>query len=133
MLGGYNIPFLVRELEGPHAVAAATALRQTVLIFDNFAVVAKLAEGGNLYAKSVIRSWAEGEWFSARAALPQSIRGTVVTIAGETNTDDLSPAQQASSRPDIPRHALCMYEVRDQQAGEQTKFLQRIEALRRSG
>jgi aconitate hydratase 2 / 2-methylisocitrate dehydratase len=113
MLGGYNVPYLVRELEGAHAAAAAAALKGIVLIFDNFAVVAKLSEKGNPYAKAVIKSWADGEWFSGRAALPETISGVVYKIPGETNTDDLSPAQRASSRPDIPLHAQYMYEVRD--------------------
>src|SRR4051812_6712908 len=113
MLGGYNVPYLVRELEGPYAAIAANALKNIILIFDNFAVVAKLAEGGNPYAKALIKSWADGEWFTTRSALPKSMTGTVYKIPGETNTDDLSPAQRASSRPDIPLHALYMYELRD--------------------
>ncbi len=133
MLGGYNVPYLTRELDGPHAAQAATALKGIILIFDHFAVVAKLAENGNQYAQAVIRSWADGEWFSARKPLPASITGTVIKIAGETNTDDLSPAQQASSRPDIPLHALAMYEVRDQQQGEKTKFVERAQALAAKG
>nr|MBA3848330.1 bifunctional aconitate hydratase 2/2-methylisocitrate dehydratase [Planctomycetota bacterium] len=113
MLGGYNVPYLVRELEGPFAALAANALKSTTLIFDNFAVVAKLAEGGNPYAKSLIKSWADGEWFTARPSLPNAIVGVVYKIPGETNTDDLSPAQRAPSRPDIPLHALYMYESKD--------------------
>ncbi|MBA2479873.1 MAG: bifunctional aconitate hydratase 2/2-methylisocitrate dehydratase [Planctomycetes bacterium] len=127
MLGGYNIPFLMRELEGPHAAAAAQALKHTILIFDNFAVVAKLAEGGNLYAKAVIQSWADGEWFSERSALPEAISGVVMKVPGETNTDDLSPAQQASSRPDIPLHALSMYELRNKE------FLAQVRAMQAAG
>jgi aconitate hydratase 2 / 2-methylisocitrate dehydratase len=127
MLGGFNIPFLMRELEGPHAAAAAQALKHTILIFDNFSVVAKLAEAGNPYAKAVIASWAEGEWFSARPALADSIAGVVMKVPGETNTDDLSPAQQASSRPDIPLHALSMYELRDKE------FLAKVRAMQAAG
>jgi aconitate hydratase 2/2-methylisocitrate dehydratase len=133
MLGGYNIPFLVRELEGANAAAAAKALSGCILIFDNFAVVAKLAGAGNAHAKRVIRSWADGEWFTARAALPEAIDGVVVKVAGETNTDDLSPAQQASSRPDIPLHAQSMYEVRDQQQKQEVKFIERMRAARAQG
>ncbi len=133
MLGGYNIPFLVRELEGANAAAAAKALSACILIFDNFAVVAKLAGAGNAHAQQVIRSWAEGEWFTARPALPAAIDAVVVKIAGETNTDDLSPAQQASSRPDIPLHALAMYEVRDQQQKQEVKFIERMHSARAQG
>ncbi len=133
MLGGYNIPFLVRELEGANAPAAAKALSGCILIFDNFAVVAKLAGAGNAHAQRVIQSWADGEWFTARAALPEAIDGVVVKVAGETNTDDLSPAQQASSRPDIPLHAQSMYEVRDQQLKQEVKFIERMRAARAQG
>ena len=113
MLGGFNVPYLVRELEGPLAALAATALKHLVLIFDNFAVVAKLAEGGNPYAKAVILSWADAEWFSSRLEIEAEISGVVYKIAGETNTDDLSPAQSAGTRSDIPLHALDMYKVKD--------------------
>ena len=133
MLGGYNIPYLTRALEGPQAAQAAEALKGTILIFDHFSVVAKLAEGGNAHAKNVILSWAEGDWFTRRKALAQSITGRVIKVSGETNTDDLSPAQQASSRPDIPLHALAMYEVRDQQQKETGKFVDRARALSDKG
>ncbi len=113
MLGGFNVPYLVRELEGPLAAQAATALKHLVLIFDNFSVVAKLAEGGNDYAKAVILSWADAEWFSSRPEIEAEISGVVYKIAGETNTDDLSPAQSAGTRSDIPLHALDMYKVKD--------------------
>jgi len=113
MLGGFNVPYLVRELEGKLAAAAATALTHLVLIFDNFSVVAKLAEGGNPYAKAVIHSWADAEWFKARPEIEPEISGVVYKIAGETNTDDLSPAQSAGTRSDIPLHALDMYKVKD--------------------
>ncbi len=127
MLGGYNVPYLVRELEGPHAAAAVQALIGTVLIFDNFTVVAKLAEQGNAHAKAVIQGWADGTWFTNRPALEESLKLTVYKIPGETNTDDLSPAQRASSRPDIPLHALYMYEMRDPTSKE------RIAELRKAG
>jgi aconitate hydratase 2/2-methylisocitrate dehydratase len=113
MLGGYNVPFLVRELEGPHAALAGAALRTTVLVFDNFAVVAGLAERGNQHAQAVIKGWAEAEWFTARAEIEPEISGVVYKIPGETNTDDLSPAQSAVTRPDIPLHALDMYKTKD--------------------
>jgi aconitate hydratase 2/2-methylisocitrate dehydratase len=133
MLGGYNIPFLVRELEGPLAAKAVTALSTTILIFDNFAVVAKLAQEGNPHAKAVLQHWADATWFTARPALPESISGVVVKVSGETNTDDLSPAQQASSRPDIPLHAISMYEVRDAQEKQPVRFMERIRRLRQGG
>jgi len=133
MLGGYNIPFLMRELEGPLAAAAVTALSTTILIFDNFSVVAKLATEGNVHAKAVLQHWADATWFTARPKMPESITGIIVKIPGETNTDDLSPAQQASSRPDIPLHAISMYEVRDAQQKQTVRFMDRIRVLREGG
>ena len=133
MLGGYNIPFLMRELEGPLAAAAVTALSTTILIFDNFSIVAKLATEGNVHAKAVLQHWADATWFTARPKMPESITGIIVKIPGETNTDDLSPAQQASSRPDIPLHAISMYEVRDAQQKQTVRFMDRIHALRSGG
>jgi aconitate hydratase 2 / 2-methylisocitrate dehydratase len=113
MLGGYNVPFLVRELEGPHAALAADQLARMVLIFDNFEVVAKLAKGGNATAARLIERWAAAEWFTSRSPIEEEITGTIYKIPGETNTDDLSPAQAAVSRPDIPLHALEMYRTKD--------------------
>ncbi len=113
MMGGYNVPYLTRELEGDNAELAAAALKNIIMVFDNFEIVKKLADEGNAYAKSVIQSWADAEWFLNMEALPQSITGIVYNVAGETNTDDLSPAQHASSRPDIPLHTEAMYESAD--------------------
>ncbi len=113
MIGGYNVPYLVRELEGPLSAEAAQALKQTVLVFDNFQVVAKLSEGGNAKAAEVIRSWAEAEWFTRRPEIEREISGVVYKIPGETNTDDLSPAQSAGTRSDIPLHSLDIYKVKD--------------------
>jgi aconitate hydratase 2/2-methylisocitrate dehydratase len=113
MLGGYNVPYLVRELDGPHAEDAANALARLVLIFDNFTVVAQLAKNGNAVAARLIQRWAAAEWFTSRPAIPETVSGVVYKIAGETNTDDLSPAQSAVSRPDIPLHALDMYKTKD--------------------
>jgi aconitate hydratase 2/2-methylisocitrate dehydratase len=113
MIGGYNVPFLVRELEGALSAQAAQALKQTVLIFDNFQVVSALAEGGNATAKEVILSWAEAEWFTSRAVIEPEVSGVVYKIPGETNTDDLSPAQSAGTRSDIPLHALDIYKTKD--------------------
>ena len=110
MMGGYNVPYLVRELEGAFAKDAASALKHITMVFDNFETVKKLMNQGNARAKEVMQSWANGEWFTAMPELPKSILGTVWKSEGETNTDDLSPAQQASTRPDIPLHANAMYE-----------------------
>ena len=113
MLGGYNVPYLTRELEGPHAALAADQLAKLVLIFDNFQVVAKLAKEGNAIAAKLIERWAAAEWFTSRAPIADVISGVIYKIAGETNTDDLSPAQAAVSRSDIPLHALEMYKTKD--------------------
>jgi aconitate hydratase 2 / 2-methylisocitrate dehydratase len=113
MLGGYNVPFLVRELAGPNAQLAADQLATTVLIFDNFVVVAKLAAEGNPIAAKLIERWAAAEWFTSRPEIEPEVSGVVYKIPGETNTDDLSPAQSAVTRSDIPLHALDMYKVKD--------------------
>ena len=113
MLGGYNVPYLTRELDGPHAALAADQLAKLVLIFDNFQVVAKLAKEGNAVAAKLIERWAAAEWFTSRAPIADVISGVIYKIAGETNTDDLSPAQAAVSRSDIPLHALEMYKTKD--------------------
>ena len=113
MLGGYNVPYLTRELEGPHAALAADQLAKLVLIFDHFQVVAKLAKEGSAVAAKLIERWAGAEWFTSRAPIADVISGVIYKIAGETNTDDLSPAQAAVSRSDIPLHALEMYKTKD--------------------
>lgn len=110
MLGGYNVPYLVRELEGPRAELAATTLKGITMVFDNFEIVKGLVEGGNTHAKAVMESWAEAEWFTRLPEFPTKIEGIVWKSEGETNTDDLSPAQHASTRPDIPLHGNAMYE-----------------------
>ena len=107
MLGGYNVLPLIELLDD--AVVgkiAAAALKKTLLIFDAFHDVQEKAEKGNANAKDVLKSWAEGEWFTSRPEVPKSLTITVFKVAGETNTDDLSPAPDAWSRPDIPLHAL---------------------------
>ncbi len=110
MLGGYNISPLVDLLEDA-AVAgqAAEGLKKTLLMFDQFHDVKEKADKGNAYAKAVLQSWADAEWFTSRPEVPQSITLTVFKVAGEINTDDLSPAPDAFSRPDIPMHALAMH------------------------
>lgn len=109
MLGGYNISPLIDLLDdavvGP---VAADALKKTLLMFDQFHDVKQKADGGNANAKAVLQSWADAEWFTSRPEVPQSLKVTVFKVTGETNTDDLSPAPDAWSRPDIPLHALAM-------------------------
>lgn len=108
MLGGYNVQALVELLDGPMAEEAVKALSKTILMFDAFHDVAEKMKAGNPHAKKLIESWAAGEWFTSRPALPAEIRAIVFKVPGETNTDDLSPAQEAWSRPDIPLHAKAM-------------------------
>lgn len=109
MLGGYNIQPLI-ELLDDEAVAeeAVKALSGTLLVYDAFRDVEDKAKAGNPHAKKVMLSWAEAEWFKSRPALPEAITVTVFKVPGETNTDDLSPATEAWSRPDIPLHAKAM-------------------------
>lgn len=109
MLGGFNIAPLVELLENEQlAQIAADALKNTLLMFDAFHDVREKAEGGNSFAKEVLQSWADAEWFTNRKAVPESLKITVFKVPGETNTDDLSPAPDATTRPDIPMHALAM-------------------------
>ena len=109
MLGGYNIAPLVELLaDAECAAAAAEVLKKTLLMFDYFNDVQEMAEKGNAHAKSVMQSWANAEWFTSRPAVPESMTLTVFKVTGETNTDDLSPAPDAWSRPDIPLHATVM-------------------------
>ncbi|RYZ74652.1 MAG: bifunctional aconitate hydratase 2/2-methylisocitrate dehydratase [Lysobacteraceae bacterium] len=109
MLGGYNIHPLVELLDDAQLGAiAAEALKKTLLMFDAFHDVKDKADAGNVHAQGVLRSWAEAEWFTSRPEVPQSLTVTVLKVTGETNTDDLSPAPDATTRPDIPLHALAM-------------------------
>ncbi len=109
MLGGYNIGPLIDLLKDAEVGAvAAEGLKKTLLMFDQFHDVKELADGGNANAKAVLQSWADAEWFTSRPEVPQSITFTVFKVPGETNTDDLSPAPDATTRPDIPMHALAM-------------------------
>ncbi len=110
MLGGYNIATLVELLDDDElAESAAKELNHTLLMFDAFHDVAERAKNGNEQAKSVMQSWAEAEWFTSKPEIPEKLTLAVFKVPGETNTDDLSPAQDAWSRPDIPLHALAMY------------------------
>ena len=112
MLGGYNISPMIDLLDDTTptvAEAAAAGLKKTLLMFDQFHDVQEKAEKGNSYAKAVLQSWADAEWFTSRPEVPKSITVSIFKVAGEINTDDLSPAPDAWSRPDIPLHALAMH------------------------
>jgi len=112
MLGGYNIETLISLLgDDELGGLAAAELKQTLLVFEAFHDVAELAESGNDNARAVMQSWADGEWFTDEPEVPESIKVAVFKVTGETNTDDLSPAPDAWSRPDIPLHALAMYKM----------------------
>src|SRR5690606_33546654 len=109
MLGGYNIDPLIELLDDAEVgTIAAEALKKTLLMFDAFHDVKEKADKGNANARAVLQSWADAEWFTSRPALPESLTITVFKVPGETNTDDLSPAPDATTRPDIPMHALAM-------------------------
>jgi aconitate hydratase 2/2-methylisocitrate dehydratase len=109
MQGGYNIEPLISLLDDTElAPLAVKALSHTLLMFDAFYDVEEKAKAGNKFAKQVIQSWADAEWFLSKPELAEKVTLTVFKVTGETNTDDLSPAQDAWSRPDIPLHALAM-------------------------
>ena len=109
MVGGYNVKPLIDLLDDAAiAPIAAKALKKTLLMFDFFHDVAEKATAGNAHARDVIQSWADAEWFTSRPEVAQRITVSVFKVPGETNTDDLSPAPDAWSRPDIPLHALAM-------------------------
>ena len=138
MLGGYNIAPLVELLaDAECAAAAAEVLKKTLLMFDYFNDVQDMAEKGNAHAKSVMQSWANAEWFTSRPAVPESMTLTVFKVTGETNTDDLSPAPDAWSRPDIPLHATVMLKnprtgIEPDETGVRGPMKQ-IEALQKKG
>jgi aconitate hydratase 2/2-methylisocitrate dehydratase len=112
MLGGYNVAPLIDLLDvGALAPIAAKALSHTLLVFDAFHDVQSKADAGNAYAKQVLQSWADAEWFTSKPAVPEKMTVTVFKVTGETNTDDLSPAPDAWSRPDIPLHAKAMLKM----------------------
>ena len=115
MLGGFNVGPLVEALKNNHveiAQAAADELKNTILVYDAFNDVKELMDHGNSFAKEVIESWANGEWFLNKSELPKEIKLTVYKVPGETNTDDLSPASEAFTRADIPLHANSMLQAR---------------------
>jgi aconitate hydratase 2/2-methylisocitrate dehydratase len=112
MVGGYNVHPLIELLDDAEVAAvAAEGLKMTLLMFDFFNDVADKAKAGNAKAKEVIESWAQAQWFTSRPEVPESITVTVFKVPGETNTDDLSPAPDAWSRPDIPLHYLAMLKM----------------------
>ena len=112
MLGGYNIEPLIAALDDEAlASTAVTALSHTLLMFDAFHDVEEKAKTGNSYAQQVMQSWADGEWYTSKPKLEEKITLTVFKVTGETNTDDLSPAPDAFTRPDIPLHANAMLKM----------------------
>ncbi|OQK18308.1 aconitate hydratase B [Methyloprofundus sedimenti] len=131
MLGGYNIAPLV-DLLDVEALApiAANALSHTLLVFDAFHDVQEKADAGNEFAKKIIQSWADAEWFTSKAEVPEKLTVTVFKVTGETNTDDLSPAPDAWSRPDIPLHAQAMLKIPREGI---TNTEQQINALKEKG
>jgi aconitate hydratase 2/2-methylisocitrate dehydratase len=109
MLGGYNVSPLVQLLDDADLGAiAAERLKHTLLVFDAFHDIEEKAASGNANARAVLQSWADAEWFTSKPEVPESMTITVFKVPGETNTDDLSPAPDATTRPDIPMHALAM-------------------------
>ena len=138
MLGGYNVAPLVDLLDDAALSSlAAEALKKTLLVFDSFHDVSEKAKAGNANAQAVLQSWADAEWFTSRPDVPAEIKITVLKVTGETNTDDLSPAQDAWSRPDIPLHANAMLKnerdgINPEQPGE-VGPLKQIEALKGMG
>lgn len=112
MQGGYNVASLIEALDKDElAPAAVAALSKTTLMFDAKFDVQEKAKDGNKYAAQLMNSWAEAEWFTSRAKVPEKHTLTVFKVTGETNTDDLSPAGDAFTRPDIPLHALAMLKI----------------------
>jgi aconitate hydratase 2/2-methylisocitrate dehydratase len=112
MLGGYNVAPLIELLDHPAlAPVAAKGLSHTLLVFDAFHDVREKAESGNSEARAVMDAWAAADWFTSRPKVPERITVAVFKVPGEINTDDLSPAQDAWSRPDIPLHAKAMLKV----------------------
>ena len=136
MHGGYNIEPLIACLEddageGGLADEAVRALSHTLLMFDAFYDVAARAEKGNAHAKKVVQSWADAEWFTDKPEVPMKCTVTVFKVPGETNTDDLSPATDAWSRPDIPLHALAM--LKNPRPGLTDKPLETLQKLKEKG
>ena len=131
MQGGYNVAPLIEALDNPQlAQRAVTELSRTILVFDAFYDVQAKAEQGNEFATQVLNSWSEAEWFTSRDPLQHKLTLAVFRVTGETNTDDLSPAQDAWSRPDIPLHALAM--LKNERDGV-TNAMQQLQELKEKG
>lgn len=132
MLGGYNIQPLISALDKDEtAPAAVKALSHTLLVFDAFHDVCDKSDAGNAYARQVLESWANAEWFTSKPPLADKITVTVFKVPGETNTDDLSPAQDAWSRPDIPLHANAF--LKNPREGLSGNPLEKIAELKKLG
>ena len=131
MMGGYNVATLIEFLDHDQLGAvAAEQLKNTLLVFDAFHDVADKAKAGNSHAQEVMQSWADAEWFTDKPVVAEEIKLTVFKVTGETNTDDLSPAQDAWSRPDIPLHANAM--LKNARDGI-TNALEQIQQLQNKG
>lgn len=127
MLGGYNVKVLIDALKDESIASdAAEVLKNIIFVHDNFHTIAELSKS-NKHAKAVLESWANADWFNKKEKLPQVIQCVVFKVAGETNTDDLSPAGDAFTRSDIPLHANAMLKVR------QVGSLEKIKELKKSG
>ncbi|MCK5195031.1 MAG: aconitate hydratase B, partial [Desulfobulbaceae bacterium] len=132
MLGGYNINPIIDALDDAElAPAAVKALSHTLLMFDAFYDIKEKAQAGDSSAQQVLQSWADTEWFTSSPKLPEKITVTIFKVPGETNTDDLSPATDAWSRPDIPLHANVM--LRDPRPGLEGNALETIAELKKKG
>ncbi len=128
MLGGYNILPLIELLDNAElAPVAVTALSKTLLMFDAYNDVVDMAKAGNASARQVADAWANAEWFTNKPEMAKEIKVVVFKVEGETNTDDLSPASEAWSRPDIPLHAKAML------VSKMPDALQKIETLKAKG
>ena len=126
MLGGYNIPVLIEALklnDDKLNELSAQELKNTLLVYDYFNDIKDLSDSGNKYAKDILTSWANAQWFSNKQEIPQEITLCVFKVDGETNTDDLSPAAYAFSRADIPLHANAFLINKDANALQTLKEL----------
>ncbi|AGH81902.1 bifunctional aconitate hydratase 2/2-methylisocitrate dehydratase [Psychromonas sp. CNPT3] len=138
MQGGYNIEALIAQLDNEKlAPISVHALTHTLLMFDAFYDVEEKAKAGNIFAQQVMQAWADALWFTSKPVVAEKITMTVFKVTGETNTDDLSPAPDAWSRPDIPLHALAMLKISRPgiEADEEGAIgpLKQIQALKEKG
>lgn len=127
MVGGYNIPPLIEALkDNSIAKTAADTLKHLIFVYDNFEIIAELSKN-NKFAKEIVESWANAEWFLSKKPLKKEIEIIVLKIDGETNTDDLSPASEAFTRSDIPLHAQAMLKNR------LTNYKERLDSIKAKG